>query len=65
MDVFFTIIGALIGFVSSIGIIIVERIIDRSGKLKIYVELVYDRIDNRRTWRFHRNQDGMFLNISL
>lgn len=65
MDILSAVIGALIGFVSSIGIIVVERLIDRSGKLKIYAKVVYDRIDDRRTWGFHRNQDGLFLNIPL
>lgn len=46
-----TIIGALIGFMSSVGVIIVKRIFERSlGK---------------RTWEFQTTQDGMYLNVPL
>lgn len=48
MDWLSTIIGAAIGFVASVGTIIVERIIDRNGKLKIYYVMVYgDKITNQ------------------
>ncbi len=36
MDWLSTIVGAVIGFVSSMGIIIVQRLLDRAGKIEIY-----------------------------
>ena len=38
MDWLSTIVGAAIGFVSSIGIIIVQRLLDRAGKIEIYAK---------------------------
>ena len=49
MDWASTLIGAAIAFVSSIGIIVVERLFDRSGKLKIYAKVVYHRTIENRT----------------
>lgn len=60
-----TLIGAAIGFLSSIGIIIVQRLIDRAGKIEIYVKAMYDRPTGSHTWGFHRNADGIFLNVPL
>ena len=65
MDWFSTIIGAVIGFISSIGIIIVQRIIDRAGNLEIYAKVVGDRLTGSYTWGFYRNTDGMFLIVPL
>lgn len=65
MDWLSTIVGAAIGFVSSIGIIIVQRLLDRAGKIEIYAKAVYDRPTGTYTWGFHRNADGIFLNVPL
>lgn len=65
MDWCSTIIGALIGFMSSVGVIIVERIFERSGKLKIYVKIVFERSLGKHTWGFQTTQDGMYLNVPL
>ena len=65
MDWLSTLIGAAIGFVSSIGIIILQRLLDRVGKIEIYVKAVYDRPTGSHTWGFHRNADGIFLNVPL
>lgn len=42
-EVWYVVIGAVIGFVASIGTVIVERILDRRGKLKIYYRISGDR----------------------
>ena len=65
MDWLSTIIGAMIGFVSSIGIILVQRLFDRLGNLEIYGRVVYDRSTGNRTWGFHKNADGLFLKVPL
>ena len=49
MDWFSTILGAIIGFISSIGIIVVQRLLDRVGKLEIYVKVVNDRTTGTNT----------------
>ncbi len=38
-EVWYVVIGAVIGFVASIGTVIVERILDRRGKLKLYYQI--------------------------
>lgn len=38
-EVWYVVIGAVIGFVASIGMVIVERMLDRRGKLKIYYQI--------------------------
>lgn len=65
MDWLSTLIGAAIGFLSSIGIIIVQRLLDRAGKIEIYTKVVYDRPTGSHTWGFHKNADGIFLNVPL
>ena len=65
MDWLSTIVGAAIGFVSSIGIIIVQRLLDRAGKIEIYAKAGYDRPTGTYTWGFYRNADGIFLNVPL
>lgn len=56
-EVWYVVIGAIIGFATSIGTIIVERILDRRGKLKIYYRINGDK----RTilpFGFARTQDN-------
>lgn len=56
-EVWYVVIGAIIGFAASIGTIIVERILDRRGKLKIYYRINGDK----RTilpFGFARTQDN-------
>lgn len=65
MDWESTLIGAAIAFVSSIGIIVVERLFDRSGKLKIYAKVVYLRNNGNVTWGFHNASEGMFFGVPL
>ena len=38
-EVWYVVIGAVIGFISSIGSVVVERVLDRRGKLKLYYRL--------------------------
>ena len=65
MDWLSTLIGAAIGFLSSIGVIIVQRLLDRAGKLEIYAKIVYDHPTGSYTWGFRKNADGIFLNVPL
>lgn len=65
MDWFSTIIGAAIGFISSIGIIVAERLLDKKGKLRIFAKVVYDHFSGLHSWGFRNTSDGMFLNVPL
>lgn len=65
MDWTSTLIGAAIGFLSSVGIIIVERLFDRSGKLKIFAKVVYHRTNENRTWGFHSGAEGLIFGVPL
>lgn len=64
MDWASTLIGAAIGFLSSVGIIIVERLFDRSGKLKIYAKIVYN-LNGNETWGFYERSEGLFFCVPL
>ena len=65
MDWCSTILGAAIGFVSSIGIIVVQRLIDRAGKIEIFAKIVYDITTGSQTWGFQQNADGLYLNVPI
>lgn len=65
MDWVSTLFGAVIGFVSSIGIIAVQRLFDRAGKLEIYAKVVYGRSPGSHTWGFGVNGDGVLLNVPI
>ena len=65
MDWLSTIIGAAIGFLSSIGIIFVQRLFDRVGNLDFFAKVVYDRSTGSYTWGFYKNADGVFLKVPL
>lgn len=65
MDWFSTLLGAAIGFISSIGIMLVQRMLDRAGKLELYAKMVYDRSTGSYAWGFQQNADGVFLNVPI
>lgn len=65
MDWLSTIVGAVIGFVSSIGIIVVQRLFDRAGKVEIFAKVVFDRPTGSYTWGFSKNADGLYLNAPI
>lgn len=59
------IVGAVIGFISSVGIVVVQRLLDRAGKLEIYVKVVNDRPTGTYTWGFQKNVDGILLTVPI
>lgn len=65
MDWVSTLIGAAIGFVSSIGILFAERILDRTGKTHIYVKIVNDRGTGKYTWGFKEFDSGISFHVPL
>ena len=60
-----TLFGAAIGFMSSIGVIIAQRLLDRVGKIEIYAKVVYDRPTGIYTWGFSNRGGSIFLNVPL
>lgn len=56
-EVWYVIIGAVIGFAASIGTVIIERMLDRRGKLKIYYQISGDR-ETIIPYGFARTQDN-------
>ena len=62
-DVILIIIGAAIGFVSSIGVIIAERLIDKSGKLKVYYKFILSRTSRNRPWGVYYDNNRLMLEI--
>ena len=65
MDWASTLIGAGIGFVSSVGIILVERLINKAGRLKVYYKIVHDHPTGTHTWGFQLEDQGTFLNVPI
>jgi len=59
------IIGAAIGFISSIGTTIVAELLKRQGKVKIYYKIVFSKIHNGRTWGFHDGPSGIIFEVPL
>lgn len=63
-DVIMTVVGGAIGFVSSAGIIVLERMLNRCGTVRIYYKFVYDRINNTR-WGVNKNNNEYTLTIPV
>ena len=57
-ELVYVIVGAVIGFLGSIIVLIVERILDRKGKIQIYYRRTNQRGMNGIGWGFNRNTDG-------
>ena len=65
-DILLIIIGSVIGFIASVGILVVERILDRAGKLKIYFKFVSLR-DDGRPWGVYEESGllALFIPVKL
>lgn len=64
-EIYLLIIGAVIGFISSIGTTIVAELIKNQGKIKLYFKIVYSKNVNGRTWGFHHGSDGLIFEVPL
>ena len=58
-DVWLIVVGAIIGFVSSIGIIVVERMINNAGTLKLYYKFINNK-NTENSWGV-REKDGLLV----
>lgn len=59
------IIGAAIGFISSIGTTIVTDFMKRQGKIKIFYKVVFSKFLDKRTWGFRDGSEGMVFDVPL
>lgn len=64
-EIFLIIIGAVIGFISSIGTTIVAELIKEQGKVKVYYKIVFSKVSNGRTWGFQNSSSGLVFEIPL
>lgn len=65
IDVLLILIGAAIGFVSSIGTTIVNERIKRHGRIKLYYKIVYSKVKDGRTWGFRNGSNGMVFEVPI
>lgn len=59
LDTIPVVIGALIGFGASIATIIIERRLDRQGKINIFYRITYQAGTNGVSWGFEKDADGI------
>ena len=57
-EVLLIVIGAIIGFASSIGTTIVAAYLRKFGKLKLYSKIVYSKLRQGQSWGFYKNGAG-------
>jgi len=67
LEVTLILIGAGISFCSSVGILLLTRFIQQSGKVKVYSKIVYNKILSNMTWGFRVNEQSgkMFFDIPV
>lgn len=64
-EVILIIIGAAIGFISSIGTTIVAEILKGQGKIRIYYKIVFSKVRDGRTWGFRNGSNGIIFEVPL
>lgn len=64
-EIFLILIGAAIGFISSIGTTIVTELMKRQGKVKLYYKIVFSKVSNGRTWGFQNSSSGLVFEVPL
>ena len=65
MDWCSTLIGGLIGFISSVGTLIVERLLNQNAKINLYAKIVYEHRYGKNTWGFWNFEDEIALNVPI
>lgn len=63
-QVVMAIVGGVIGFVSSAGIIVLERILNKAGKLKLYYKFIHVKFDNA-SWGIRDNREMFTLMVPV
>ncbi len=57
-EIIYVVVGAVIGFIASIIVMVMERVLDKKGKLNIFYKRINQKIGNGLGWGFDRNIDG-------
>ena len=65
IDLLSAVIGAILGLLSGIIILFLQRYLDRKGHLKTYAKIVYERTHSQFTWGFHTGDSGITLHIPI
>ena len=60
-EIIYVLIGAAIGFVGSILVLLAERALDKKGNIQIFYRRTNQRGMNRSGWGFDRSEDGRLL----
>lgn len=64
-DIILLLVGAAIGFVSSVGIIIVERLIDRKGKLSIFYKFIDSAVTQHSWGILHSENNRLVFDVPV
>ena len=57
-EIIYGVVGAVIGFIASIIVMVMERILDKKGKLNIFYRRINQKIANGLGWGFDEGVDG-------
>lgn len=57
-ETFMLILGTILGFATSVATIIIERFLDKNGKLNIFYRFCYQKTGRRESWCFEDSGDG-------
>ena len=57
-EIIYVVVGAVIGFIASIIVMIMERVLDKKGKLNIFYRRINQKIANGLGWGFDEGVDG-------
>lgn len=58
IEIFMLVLGAILGLVASLATIIIERVLDKKGKLNIFYRFCYQKTGRRESWCFEDSGDG-------
>ena len=64
-EIILLLIGAAIGFISSIGTTIVAELLKRQGEVKIYYKIVFSKANNDKTWGFFRSENEIIFEVPM
>ena len=54
-EIIYVVVGAVIGFIASIIVMVMERILDKKGKLNIFYRRINQKIANGLGWGFDQH----------
>ena len=57
-EIFMLVLGAILALVASLTTVIIERVMDKKGKLNIFYCFCYQKTGRRESWGFKDSEDG-------